>query len=66
MRLRWVAPFGAELERPTVPRPERPVKRVNLLGSNIPVTFRQTDAGLALTLPDGRGKQPASVYRIEI
>jgi len=50
----------------TAIRPERPVKRVNLLGSNIPVTFRQTDAGLALTLPDGRGKQPASVYRIEI
>lgn len=49
----------------TAIRTDRPVKRVSLLGSNAPVTFEQTSAGLSLTLPANRMRQPANVYRIE-
>jgi alpha-L-fucosidase len=42
------------------------VKRVTLLGSNEPVRFEQTGAGLVLYAPGGAPRQPATVYRIEI
>jgi len=47
-------------------RPDRPVKRVSLLGNNASVTFEQMIAGLALALPTNRTRQPANVYRIEM
>ena len=50
----------------TAIRPDRPVKRVSLLGHGAALTFQQTEAGLALSLPDSHARQPASVYRIEI
>jgi alpha-L-fucosidase len=49
----------------TAIHPDRVVKRVNLLGTDAPVRFAQTGAGLALTLPANVPRQPASVYRIE-
>ena len=50
----------------TTIRPDRPVKRMSLLGHGAALTFQQTEAGLALSLPDSHARQPASVYRIEI
>ncbi len=46
-------------------RPSMSVKAVKLLGSDGPVDFRQTEAGLVLTPPAGAARQYAYVYRIE-
>ncbi len=46
-------------------RPSTPIKAVRLLGSDAPVAFRQTEAGLVLTPPAGAPRQFAYVYRIE-
>ena len=50
----------------TAIRSDTAVKRVSLPGTNSPVRFEQTGAGLMLTLPEGIPRQPAAVYRIEI
>ena len=50
----------------TAIRPDSLVKRVGLLGTDAPVRFEQSRAGLALTLPANAPRQPANVYRIEI
>ncbi len=47
-------------------RRDTAVRRVSLLGSDAPVRFEQSDAGLMLTLPAGIAPQPANVYRLEI
>ena len=47
-------------------RRDTAVRRVSLLGSDAPVRFQQSDAGLMLTLPAGIAPQPANVYRLEI
>ena len=41
------------------------VKRVGLLGTDVPLRFARTGDGLTLTLPAGIAPQPAHVYRIE-
>ncbi len=46
-------------------RGDYPVKKVTLLGSDVPVAFRQDAAGLTLTPPAGAARQLAYVYRIE-
>jgi alpha-L-fucosidase len=46
-------------------RPGYPVKAVKLLGWADPIAFRQSDAGLTLTLPANAPRQLAYVYRIE-
>jgi alpha-L-fucosidase len=46
-------------------RGDYPVKRVTLLGSESPVVFAQTSAGLRLTPPANAARQLAYVYRIE-
>ena len=46
-------------------RSDYPVKKVSLLGTDAPVTFRQDTHGLTLTLPAGAPEQLAYVWRIE-
>ena len=43
---------------------ERPVRRVQLLGMDGPLTFRQTDAALVIDLPATLPTRHASVFRI--
>ncbi len=50
----------------TAIRPDRPVRRVSLLGTDAPLPFEQTGEGLRLTLPVGAPRQAAYAYRIEI
>ncbi len=47
-------------------RQDYPVKAVRLLGRDQPISFRQSDKGLILTLPGDVPRQSAYVYRIEV
>ncbi|ESQ82520.1 hypothetical protein AEAC466_16780 [Asticcacaulis sp. AC466] len=63
--------YAIEMARPagevtiTSVRSDYPVKRVTLLGSSASIAFRQSDAGLTLTLPPDASEQLAYVWRIE-